>query len=375
MVGPALWAGVPFDPDTGTVNPSSDAISRPPRNTTGELDREAFLMLLVTQMQHQDPLNPMDDRDFLAQMAQFSALEQQQHMTRSMELQQAYSMIGKNVLAHFVCDTSNQLMEANGPVVHVRRVNSQIFLGVVTETPTFNNYGQMITNEAGNPVTEIRVVEVPLDRVNLVEDEHMMHLQLQGILNGVANARDIGLIGRYIQAFTFDEDGEPSGFIEGQVEFVRFLGQRSVLMVNGHEVFDDEILSISDGPLVLGQTIRGRCWAQSGNGFVEVEGEIRGINVSNGRAFVNVDGTNLRLNRVDHLITGLRFVGNLVHHPTDIAGTVDAVGVRNGYVYIYINGERRDLMEYLEGGGRQVRNLPSPPATSPEDPDDDSSDD
>ncbi|MCL2398207.1 MAG: hypothetical protein FWC91_00510 [Defluviitaleaceae bacterium] len=372
MSGPALWTQIPVDVETGNVNTGSNAVSRPPARSTGELDRDAFLMLLVTQMQHQDPLNPMDDRDFLAQMAQFAALEQQQHMTRSMELQQAYSMIGKNAQANFFCESTEQLMQADGPVVHVRRAGSQVLLGVVTEAPRLNEYGQMIRNEAGDILTEVRVVEVPIDSVTLVEDEHMMHLQLQGILNGVANTRDINLIGRHIQAFTFDERGEPNGFIEGEVEFVRFLGQRSVLLVNGREVFDDEILSISDGPLVMGQQIRGRCWAPGGTGgFVDVEGEIRGINVSNGRAYVDVGGTNLRLNRVDHLITGLQFVDRLVHHPTDISGTVDALSVRNGYVYIYIDGTRRDLMEYLEGGGRQVPNLPSnPPATSPDDSDD-----
>lgn len=41
-----------------------------------DLDKEAFLMLLVTQFQYQDPLNPMEDKEFIAQLAQFSALEQ-----------------------------------------------------------------------------------------------------------------------------------------------------------------------------------------------------------------------------------------------------------------------------------------------------------
>lgn len=53
--------------------------------TTGnsELDRDAFLMLLVTQFQYQDPLNPMEDKEFIAQLAQFSALEQSMQMNES----------------------------------------------------------------------------------------------------------------------------------------------------------------------------------------------------------------------------------------------------------------------------------------------------
>ena len=42
------------------------------------LGRDAFLNLLVTQLQHQDPLQPQADGEFLAQLAQFSSLEQLQ---------------------------------------------------------------------------------------------------------------------------------------------------------------------------------------------------------------------------------------------------------------------------------------------------------
>jgi flagellar basal-body rod modification protein FlgD len=50
-----------------------------------DLDRDAFLQLLVMQMQHQDPLEPMDNTDMVAQLAQFSSLEQMNNLNERFE--------------------------------------------------------------------------------------------------------------------------------------------------------------------------------------------------------------------------------------------------------------------------------------------------
>ena len=49
---------------------------------TDQLGREAFLTLLVTQLQHQNPLEPQADGEFLAQLAQFSSLESLQEIKK-----------------------------------------------------------------------------------------------------------------------------------------------------------------------------------------------------------------------------------------------------------------------------------------------------
>ena len=54
-------------------------------NRNGGLGREAFLQLLVTQLQHQDPTQPMADGEFIAQLAQFSSLEQLTHMGQTLD--------------------------------------------------------------------------------------------------------------------------------------------------------------------------------------------------------------------------------------------------------------------------------------------------
>lgn len=57
----------------GTDTSTRTASSSP---KTSGLGMDAFLQLLVTQLQHQDPLDPMDDKEFVAELAQFSSLEQ-----------------------------------------------------------------------------------------------------------------------------------------------------------------------------------------------------------------------------------------------------------------------------------------------------------
>ena len=68
------------------------------------LDKNDFLKILITQLTHQDPTQPLKDREFVAQMAQFSTLEQMMNMggqisqvTGLMNRSQAYSMLGKMV--------------------------------------------------------------------------------------------------------------------------------------------------------------------------------------------------------------------------------------------------------------------------------------
>jgi flagellar basal-body rod modification protein FlgD len=69
-----------------------------------QMGKDDFLKILITQLQHQDPNNPMEDKEFVAQMAQFSSLEQMTNMATSFSKlastlsgSEAYSTLGRDV--------------------------------------------------------------------------------------------------------------------------------------------------------------------------------------------------------------------------------------------------------------------------------------
>ncbi len=63
------------------------------------LDMQTFLVLLSVQLSTQNPLEPMSDRDFFAQMAQLGQVQGMDALRNSMDAAQATSMIGKKITA------------------------------------------------------------------------------------------------------------------------------------------------------------------------------------------------------------------------------------------------------------------------------------
>lgn len=82
-----------------------------------ELDQDAFLMLMLEQMKQQDPLNPMDNSQMLAQQAQFTQISEMQKLNSAINsnnmIQQANSLVGKTVN---IIDPDNTNRTINGVV-------------------------------------------------------------------------------------------------------------------------------------------------------------------------------------------------------------------------------------------------------------------
>ena len=94
------------------------------------LDRDDFLKLLITQLQHQDPTSPVEDKDFIAQMAQFSSLEQITNMSTGFQKlsgllssSEASQVLGKTVELrdgeNLVTGVVDRVVRGDSPLVGV----------------------------------------------------------------------------------------------------------------------------------------------------------------------------------------------------------------------------------------------------------------
>ena len=108
-----------IDPTTSTTTATSAAAAatkaKADKNILGKDD---FLKLMVAQMKNQDPMNPADDKDNIAQMAQFSSLEQITNLANATQELATRLSLTQNVglLGHTVTYTGTDGQAVSGTV-------------------------------------------------------------------------------------------------------------------------------------------------------------------------------------------------------------------------------------------------------------------
>lgn len=142
---------------------------------TSELGKDAFLQLLVTQMQHQDPLNPSTDTEFISQLATFSQLEEMQNLSQTTENAHLFTLIGKDVCVSYE--------DANGEVQYI------------TDTVDY------VTKSGGKAYLSINDSMYTLDQlVEVYEDGYLLKQKMPGI----AEEQSFAFDGEVPKHFTFE---------------------------------------------------------------------------------------------------------------------------------------------------------------------------
>jgi flagellar basal-body rod modification protein FlgD len=129
------------------------------RTVNKELGQDQFMQLLVQQMANQDPLSPTSDTDFIAQLAQFSMLNQMTSMSDATVQSQMYSLVGKYVYVYgdssqqsLVAGLVDGVVKENGTnylVIGEQKYKLSDVVGVANVSETKPNANQNAINSTG----------------------------------------------------------------------------------------------------------------------------------------------------------------------------------------------------------------------------------
>lgn len=275
------------------------------REVKTQLGKDDFLKLLVTQLQYQDPLEPMDNTEFIAQTAQFTALEQMQNLNQTMTNAQAFGTIGKGVFMNTKDEQTGQYEMIYGIVQSVEIVN-------------------------GKPYLNLGDKSAPYEDITKVQDVDFGD-------NSAMVSQAMGLIGKTIQGIRVDDKLNPVGYVEGKVDFVKFVEGIPVLSVNGRDVYLGEVVAVSENTMLIGSEVNA---AVGEDGKDVISGKIEDILLEDNKIFVKLEGSDkeIELEEIGSLVSSLSLVGQNVT-AGEVSGKVDGVIIRDKKVYLQVGGK------------------------------------
>ncbi len=94
------------------------------------LDKDAFLKILVAEMQYQDPLEPSSNTEWVTQMASFSQIEQLQDVTDTINEQKAAALVGKRIIVAASDNTNGEVNYVTGKVQCIEKKSDGLYFSI-----------------------------------------------------------------------------------------------------------------------------------------------------------------------------------------------------------------------------------------------------
>jgi len=223
----------------GEVTYSNPGASNGNNRTTSskELGKTDFLNLLVTQLRYQDPMNPMQDQEFVAQLAQFSQLEQLEKMSGALDTSTQVSYLMGQTIANTMATTLiGKTVIAEGTNLNLSEgepVNLSYNLGADAANVTIK-----VLNEKGAVVRTISIKDKAAGNNTYAWDGH----------DDNGNALASGEYSYEVSASTrTGEQITATKRIIGVVDAVKYLEGTAYLNVGAYKVDLSTIIEIVNG--------------------------------------------------------------------------------------------------------------------------------
>jgi flagellar basal-body rod modification protein FlgD len=147
MVTSSVVNGIFQDNETtSTISSTTSGTS----NST-DLDVNDFLQLLVTQMQYQDPLEPTDNTEYIAQMATFTQVSATTSMNTNVMKEMASNLVGKTVIVKSDIDSTEYVA---GQVQSWEKANDGIYLRINDKLYDLNDLDRVLDESYYNELLQ-----------------------------------------------------------------------------------------------------------------------------------------------------------------------------------------------------------------------------
>lgn len=125
---------------------SQNSLKNTSKTNGSNMDKDAFLQLLVAQMKYQDPLEPTSNTEFISQYAQFSQVEQMQNMAGSMDLTRASALVGQEVYIK-TTTSAGETKYVQGKVDYVVYENGKAYLSIDESLYSLDDLDSVVDKE------------------------------------------------------------------------------------------------------------------------------------------------------------------------------------------------------------------------------------